>query len=148
MALRFVSQVRSVVGHYIEGLHWVMDYYYRGVPSWTWYFPFHYAPFLSDLVDLDGIHPEIEMADPVRPFQQARARGEHALMSFDRRGFLMRDVPIRSPVRVVALVCLRATCHQHPSSPTAAHRRSAAADGPAAGVCQACAGGAARTHAR
>jgi 5'-3' exonuclease len=60
-----------VVGFYIEGLHWVMDYYYRGVPSWTWFFPFHYAPFLSDLTDLDAIVADIEQADPVAPFQQA-----------------------------------------------------------------------------
>jgi hypothetical protein len=27
----------------------VLAYYYRGLPSWSWYFPFHYAPLATDL---------------------------------------------------------------------------------------------------
>lgn len=41
-----------LVQAYITGLAWVMRYYFQGVPSWTYYFPFHYAPFASDIVGI------------------------------------------------------------------------------------------------
>lgn len=65
-----VVQVRTVVEWYMEGLHWVMQYYYRGVPSWSWYYPFHYAPFLSDMKKLQAIVCEFTQGEPVKPYQQ------------------------------------------------------------------------------
>ena len=62
---------------YVEGLVWNLKYYYEGCQSWEWYYPYHYGPMLSDLVDLDKILSEIsfegKMGKPLEPFQQLLA---------------------------------------------------------------------------
>jgi hypothetical protein len=47
-----------VVQHYIRGLHWVLQYYYRGVASWDWFYPYHYAPMAQDMRQLSNIDGE------------------------------------------------------------------------------------------
>ena len=39
--------VQELCRHYIRGLVWTYRYYYEGCPSWSWYFPYHYSPFVS-----------------------------------------------------------------------------------------------------
>jgi len=54
-----------------EALQWVMLYYYQGCPSWGWFFPFHYAPMVSDLVGMGEMAPyTFDIGTPFRPFQQ------------------------------------------------------------------------------
>jgi 5'-3' exonuclease len=72
---------------YIEGLVWNLEYYYKGCVSWDWYYPYHYGPMLSDLVNinatirnmsffgdekafssLDGVRRVA--GEPLRPFEQ------------------------------------------------------------------------------
>ncbi len=58
---------------YIEGLCWVFQYYYRGCQAWGWFYPFHYAPFASDLVNIDQHEVAFEMGTPLRPLEQLMA---------------------------------------------------------------------------
>lgn len=67
------ASIRQAVGAYMAGLNWVMEYYYRGVVSWVWYYPFHYSPMVSDMTDLQDLLPSFERGQPFTPFQQLLA---------------------------------------------------------------------------
>ena len=56
--------------HYVEGLAWVLLYYMQGCPSWTWYYPYHYAPFAADFVDLEKMEIKFEKGRIFHPYEQ------------------------------------------------------------------------------
>uniref|UniRef100_A0A665V7G5 5'-3' exoribonuclease 1 n=1 Tax=Echeneis naucrates TaxID=173247 RepID=A0A665V7G5_ECHNA len=58
---------------YVEGIQWILHYYYHGVQSWSWYYPYHYAPFLSDIRNISGLKLTFELGKPFMPFQQLLA---------------------------------------------------------------------------
>lgn len=60
----------NVARAYVEGLAWVLLYYFQGCPSWTWYYPYHYAPFAADFVELDKMNIKFEKGTPFKPFEQ------------------------------------------------------------------------------
>lgn len=61
---------RKMVECYIEGISWVLLYYYQGCPSWNWYYPYHYAPFAQDFHDLDTISISFKKGTPFHPYEQ------------------------------------------------------------------------------
>ena len=60
----------NVARAYVEGLQWVLLYYFQGCPSWTWFYPYHYAPFAADFVDISNLDFRFEKGKPFRPFEQ------------------------------------------------------------------------------
>lgn len=49
----------------------MLEYYFQGAPSWQWYYPYHFAPFSSDFVDVIGtLDIEFTLGAPFKPYEQ------------------------------------------------------------------------------
>lgn len=64
------EELRKLTENYVQGLQWVLYYYYRGVASWPWFYGYHYSPMISDVKK--GLHADIDfkLGQPFKPFQQ------------------------------------------------------------------------------
>lgn len=64
---------RKIVQSYIEGLAWVSTYYHRGCKSWTWFYPYLYAPLASDLINLGDLSIHFPSGRMFTPLMQLLA---------------------------------------------------------------------------
>ena len=58
---------------YMEGLHWVLQYYHNGVSSWNWFYPQFYAVLASDMVNLRNVSVSFQRGKPFEPLTQLMA---------------------------------------------------------------------------
>ncbi|KAL3861178.1 hypothetical protein ACJMK2_007243 [Sinanodonta woodiana] len=65
--------LRDQAEGYVRAIQWILLYYFEGVPSWGWYYPHHYAPYISDVKDFKDMNIEFEYGQPFLPFQQLMA---------------------------------------------------------------------------
>ena len=66
------DEIKQICIEYMKGLNWIINYYKHGIPSWKWYYPYFYAPFLSDIckyVKQYKYKPETDIT-PLTPFEQ------------------------------------------------------------------------------
>lgn len=76
--IKSMEELRSICEDYLKGIQFVMYYYFRGCPSWTWYYPYFMSPMLSDLIlTLDIVlreNPDLdftfELGEPFQPYEQ------------------------------------------------------------------------------
>ena len=68
-------KLKKIAHDYFYGLQWIISYYRKGCPNWVWYFPHHYAPPASILVDhiKSYMEPKFIRTLPLTPFQQLLA---------------------------------------------------------------------------
>jgi 5'-3' exoribonuclease 1 len=63
-------ELRKLTENYVQGLQWVLYYYYRGVASWPWFYGYHYSPMISDVTKGLGADINFKLGQPFKPYQQ------------------------------------------------------------------------------
>lgn len=58
---------------YIRAIQWNLHYYYNGCVSWSWFYPHHYAPYISDVKNFASADVSFERGKPFKPFEQLLA---------------------------------------------------------------------------
>lgn len=46
-AEKYEQEQTALCENYVQGLQWVLFYYYKGIASWPWFYGYHYAPLIS-----------------------------------------------------------------------------------------------------
>lgn len=64
------APLTELAQNYVQGLQWVLYYYYRGIASWPWFFRYHYSPMISDVKLGLQASMQFELGQPFRPYQQ------------------------------------------------------------------------------
>jgi len=60
-SLSGTDQVKKICIDYLRSIEWVFQYYIKGLKSWEHYYPWHYAPLMTDLLEvLKGMSLEEE----------------------------------------------------------------------------------------
>ncbi|XP_063965175.1 5'-3' exoribonuclease 1-like [Lytechinus pictus] len=67
------EQRAKIVSDYIHAIQWILHYYYNGIQSWSWYYPHHYSPYMSDLKDFADLPLTFDKGQPFLPFEQLLA---------------------------------------------------------------------------
>jgi 5'-3' exoribonuclease 2 len=62
--------IDNVSIEYVTGLLWVFNYYIKGFTDWNWVYPYHFAPFASDIARVCRSRFKLKPGYPLSPFEQ------------------------------------------------------------------------------
>lgn len=65
--------MKSLVEEYIKAIQWTLSYYYHECKSWSWFYPYHYAPLISDIKELQDTNFDFDLGKPFLPLQHLMA---------------------------------------------------------------------------
>lgn len=80
-SIAFKVQKNNLCKEYLKGIQFVLNYYLYDIPDWYWYYPYHYAPFFSDICDYlkllkqkgKKLNFTFEKNEPLTPYEQLLA---------------------------------------------------------------------------
>lgn len=66
------EDLEKICHNYLVGMQWIISYYTKHVPSWRWFYPYHYAPLASTMIKYINSYqnPRYHKGFPLSPFQQ------------------------------------------------------------------------------
>lgn len=67
---KYDQELTKLAENYVQGLQWVLYYYYRGIASWPWFYGYHYAPLMSDVVKGLNADLNFKKGQPFLPYEQ------------------------------------------------------------------------------
>lgn len=69
------EEYKKIVKSYLEGIQFLLKYYYKGCPSYSWFYPYHFPPLIIDLLDVKFVTEIVssdflnfEVGEPYDPF--------------------------------------------------------------------------------
>lgn len=66
----FSEVMKAQAEGYVRAIQWNLNYYYNGCCSWSWYYPHHYSPYISDIKGFSNMDLQFDSGKPFLPFQQ------------------------------------------------------------------------------
>jgi 5'-3' exonuclease len=71
------EELWNILAYYVYGLKFVYEYYFKNLASWSWYYPYYFAPLLTDLqyylghlISQGQTLAEFSKDQPFEPFKQ------------------------------------------------------------------------------
>merc|ERR1719419_2072676 len=65
--------LREQAEGYVRAIQWNLHYYYNGCISWSWFYPHHYSPWITDIKDFTSMDLSFDKGKPFLPFEQLLA---------------------------------------------------------------------------